>query len=136
MNHTRTLLFTALLVFLTTTAAAGDLSGYITKGFQSRDAMLSAYFALAPAQQATAHIDAMQITRSCAWSDPWVMTYRGAAGETDDAHYETETIPEENRWVVDWISHGQERTIVRQLTDRAAPYVIIHWHAPFCVAIP
>lgn len=125
-----------IITVLAFSVSAQEQLTYVTKGFPSRDAMLSAFFALTPAQQTTAHIDAMTMTRDCFWSDPWVMTYRGGAGETDGFRYETTTIAEEQKWVVDWISHSDERTLVKPVTDRGAAYVLVRWKGPFCVAIP
>jgi hypothetical protein len=108
---------------------------YIARGFVSRDAMLSAFFALPADQQATARMEPMFRGDSCVWFEPWLMTFRGREGEASSPYYAVATIPPENRWVIDWIGRDGA-TLVQQPTDPVAAFIIVKWEGPLCGGQP
>jgi hypothetical protein len=131
----RLALLFALLVTLSGSAQTPLTEKYISRGFTSRDAMLSAFFALPTDQQATARIEGMTRSNDCVWSDPWLITYRGREGEASSPNYAVATIPQENRWVIDWIGRDGV-TLVHQPTDPTAAFIVIRWVGPMCGGAP
>jgi hypothetical protein len=131
----RLVVLSALFLSLSAFAQTPLTEKYISRGFVSRDAMLSAFFALPADQQNTARIEPMTRGDDCVWFEPWLMTFRAREGESSSPHYSVATIPQENRWVIDWIGRDG-LTLVHQPTDPTAAFIVIRWVGRMCGGAP
>lgn len=128
----------AALVLLVVLPVYGELSNrYIARGFESRDAMLSAFFALSSDEQGTAIVQAMRMTRDCGWSEPWVLIYRPNSDASSSAKYEVFTLSAFDQWTSDLLVsrfHGRARAF--ETGDPQRPVAVVRYIGNFCSAQP
>jgi hypothetical protein len=125
------------LIAFTLPVYADLLDSYVARGFASRDAMLSAFFALPPEQQATVIVQAQRETSDCAWDEPWVMIYRGATDETSSKKYQVTTFTPFDAWSADlYAARFWHRARVYQTGDEARPAIVVRYVGSYCTGLP
>lgn len=133
-------LFLAITMTQSVLAATMTLDGelsttYVTKGYPTRDALLSAFFALSAEQQQTAHMSPVSSLPDCTWSEPWLLMYRNMPGDLDGPNYETFTVPnvaiDNLTPLLSWL--GSEGLLVKQLSPTPiGTMLFVKWRGSAC----
>ncbi len=122
-----------ILTILLSLSAHADT--YTARGFQSRDAMLSAYFALPSEVQASAKMDTPVRDDSCRWADPFLLVYPSAAGAVPpQTPYDVSLLSPFDEWRA-WMGYQDGSTRTYQTGHADHPFIVVKWVGPFCVGL-